>query len=337
MGFFSDVVSGIFGGTDTSAQDAAIGQNAAAAAAIRAATQQARNDALGLFPQGQQARSLGFQGALDVLGQTIPQQLQAFQAGNVGAQQNLAAGLPQFQNAILGGQVDFSAFQPTRIPIDTGFASQQLPNFGVDLGPRGSFPANPDQTTPTLGPVLGGGGAVGGQGGRGVVAQGATTGGGSLSNPFAQPQQTSAFGVTEINPIVQLLAGLVPGGSLATGGVRLNNLSNIRDVQGVLGLDETSLLNAINPFSRLASGASDASLGRGTFGRTNADVTFGGLTEGGRTALTPKEALDRLQGGAIARAAQDRIASAERFREADAREREEQRSSGRSGFGGARF
>lgn len=129
MGFFSDVLSTVFGGVDTSAQDAQAAANAAAAGRIDTSTRQARQDILDAFPRADVSRNLGFQGALDILGQSIPQQLQAFQAGNVGAQGQVAAGLPQFQAAILGQPTDFSAFQPSTIPFDAGFTQQTLP-FG---------------------------------------------------------------------------------------------------------------------------------------------------------------------------------------------------------------
>ena len=70
--------------------------------------EQGRQDVLAAFPKAQEARRQGFQGALDVFGQSIPQQLQAFQGGNVGAQQALLGGLPQQQNAILGLPTDLS-------------------------------------------------------------------------------------------------------------------------------------------------------------------------------------------------------------------------------------
>ena len=36
--------------------------------------------------------------------------------------------MPQFQNAILGGQVDYSAFQPTQLQMpDLSFLQQQIP------------------------------------------------------------------------------------------------------------------------------------------------------------------------------------------------------------------
>ncbi len=67
--------------------------------------------------------------ALKIFGETMPQQLRTFQEGNVGAQQQLLAGLPQIQNALLGRQVDLSGLQPTNINVDTGFTQRTLPAF----------------------------------------------------------------------------------------------------------------------------------------------------------------------------------------------------------------
>jgi hypothetical protein len=97
---------------------------------VQAGTEQARQDLFKLFPAAQQNVQQGFQGALDVFGQALPAQAQTFQAGNVAAQQQLLSGLPQFQNAILGGNIDFSQLQPTQLQRpDLGFFQQQLPQF----------------------------------------------------------------------------------------------------------------------------------------------------------------------------------------------------------------
>lgn len=96
----------------------------------RRAVTQARGDLFKLFPAAQQNLQQGFQGALDIFGQTLPAQTQTFQAGNVAAQQQLLSGLPQFQQAILGGNIDFSQLQPTQLQQpDLGFFQQQLPQF----------------------------------------------------------------------------------------------------------------------------------------------------------------------------------------------------------------
>lgn len=123
------VVKKLFGGTDTSAQQGTIEQNEATRRFIEQQGRLARSDVLSLFPGADINRNLGFQGALDVFGQTIPQQFGALQQGNVGAQEAILAGLPQFQNAILGLPTDLSGLQPQTINIDTGFAQQQLPGF----------------------------------------------------------------------------------------------------------------------------------------------------------------------------------------------------------------
>ena len=87
----------------------------AATAETRRAANEARADIFKLFPASQDALSTGYQGAANIFGQSAPQQADIFQQGNVAAQQQITAGMPQFQNAILGGQVDYNQFQPTQL------------------------------------------------------------------------------------------------------------------------------------------------------------------------------------------------------------------------------
>jgi hypothetical protein len=91
--------------------------------------EQARGDIFNLIPAAETNRQLGTQAALDIFGQTIPQQLDVFQRGNVGAQQALTQGLPQIQAALLGQPVDFGQIQPQSISFNTDFAQQRLPDF----------------------------------------------------------------------------------------------------------------------------------------------------------------------------------------------------------------
>ena len=103
------------------------------------ATQQARGDLFRLFPAAQQNAQQGFQGALDVFNQALPQQAQTFQDGNVAAQNQLLAGMPQFQNAILGSPVDNSQLQATRLQQPNfNFANQQLQSFDPFAVPQQS-------------------------------------------------------------------------------------------------------------------------------------------------------------------------------------------------------
>jgi hypothetical protein len=78
---------------------------------------QARGDAFRLFPAAQESRQQGIEAGMNLFNQSAPLQMQAFQQGNMGAQQALAQGLPQFQNAILGQPINYAAFQPQQVNV----------------------------------------------------------------------------------------------------------------------------------------------------------------------------------------------------------------------------
>ena len=162
------IVDTLFGGVDKSSLKQQKKANEELRKLIGEGAAGARQDVLDIFPSAEGARTAGFQGALDVLGQTIPQQFGTFQAGNVGAQQALLAGLPQFQNAILGLPTDLSGLQPQTIPFDTSFAQQQLPDIQsiVELlgGGGGGVPGG----VPGGSPGTSFAAALGGSSGRGV-------------------------------------------------------------------------------------------------------------------------------------------------------------------------
>lgn len=130
MGIFSS----IFGGGTTSAskagQKATLEDNRRRQNFIRNLLGQGIKRTTRLFNQAGQPRREGFQGALDVIGAGVPEQLGLFQAGNVAAQDVFSRGLPQFQNAILGQQVDFGQFQPRQLEADTSFLQNlDVPRF----------------------------------------------------------------------------------------------------------------------------------------------------------------------------------------------------------------
>lgn len=86
---------------------------------LKESRDRARQDVLRIFPEAMQAQTQGFQRAQDFLaGQVLPNQAQAFQTGNMQAQETLLAGLPQIQNAILGGNVDLSGLQARSTPFN---------------------------------------------------------------------------------------------------------------------------------------------------------------------------------------------------------------------------
>jgi hypothetical protein len=126
----SVITDTFFGGAE---KDAARAQQAGIESGIQAtkeATAEAKADINRLFPQAQASATQGFQGAADLFSQAIPAQMDAFQQGNIGAQQAILAGLPQMQNAILGGNVDLSGLQPFRVqntPI--GMFQQNVPGL----------------------------------------------------------------------------------------------------------------------------------------------------------------------------------------------------------------
>lgn len=126
MGVLSGISDTLFGDQGKGASRAQSAENRASRAFIAEGTERARGDVQPLFAAAQQARQAGSGSALDVLGGALPAQLQAFQGGNVGAQQALLGGQPNFQNAILGlpQQQQQQAFQ---VPVDLGFIPQGLP------------------------------------------------------------------------------------------------------------------------------------------------------------------------------------------------------------------
>jgi hypothetical protein len=130
------VVGGV--ASNVAAKKAAKAQGKASDAAIGATKQaatEARADVNRIFPQAQATANQGFQGALDVFGQSVPAQFDVFQQGNVAAQQALISGLPQIQNAILGGNVDLSGLQPFQAQnVPTDLFQQRTPmNVQADL------------------------------------------------------------------------------------------------------------------------------------------------------------------------------------------------------------
>ena len=140
--------------------------------AQKQATAQARKDAIPLFQSSQENALQGFQGALDIFGQTVPQQQQVFQGGNVAAQNALLSGLGQQQAAILGQQLNPNALQAQTLNLpDISTFQQQLPEFtsineslGIFSGPQQFTQNQPNQVPGGFG---GFGGLFGGNGGGG--------------------------------------------------------------------------------------------------------------------------------------------------------------------------
>jgi hypothetical protein len=98
-------------------------------AATAAGIKKARGDLFNLFPTAEANSQKGYQSALDVFGKFMPQQASTFQQGNMAAQNQILAGMPQQHNALMGGQVDYSQFQPSQVNYDPSIFQQQLPQY----------------------------------------------------------------------------------------------------------------------------------------------------------------------------------------------------------------
>lgn len=186
-------------------REAAEAQSLRASDAIRTATRQARADVNRLFPQAQQARLQGFQGAQDVFANVVPQQFGAFQQGNIQAQQTTGLAPQQIQNALLGLPVDFGFLQPQQqFQPDFSFLNQPINQQPIDIPPEGLAPNINLQLLDQLGLSGAGGfgslfGASGAGGGGGALGEalggdfGGTLVGTQGPNPFAK------FGLRDIN------------------------------------------------------------------------------------------------------------------------------------------
>ena len=144
------------------------GQESAAQAVMRA-NARARGDAIPLFASAQQNALAGFGGSLDLLGQITPERMRLAQQGNIGARDTLIGGQQQFQNAILGGNVDLSGLRraPLELPNSDLF-NQQLPEFTtIDQ----ALETSRLNAIPGLGGGVVGGGGLGGAGGTGGLPQ----------------------------------------------------------------------------------------------------------------------------------------------------------------------
>ena len=189
--------------------------------ATQQAAEQARSDAIPLFSSGQNNVLQGYRAANELAGQSIPEQIRAFQSGNMGAQNALLQGLPQMQNAILGGPINNNALQAQRInaPNDS-FFQRDLPQFQTIEDAL----APPEPVPPVT--VGGSGGFTGGLGGFGNLS-------GYNANDFQNPN---------FNNLGQFRGGMGQMGGMGSGGFLGGRgpLQNNQGVSGMLGMNTNS-------------------------------------------------------------------------------------------------
>ena len=80
---------------------------------IQDTIKQGRSDLLKIFPVAQEARRSGIQAGLDMFNQVIPQQIGAFEQGNIQAQRTVAESLPNRIAALKGTPMNLN-MQPSQ-------------------------------------------------------------------------------------------------------------------------------------------------------------------------------------------------------------------------------
>lgn len=119
------------------ANKTALKQREASEKFIKEQIAQARSDIFKLFPSAQDSRMKGLEAGLNLYGQAYPQMMNAFQGGNVAAQNTLLQGLPQVQNAIMGNAVNLSGLQPLQLQQPGLTMPQVRPQTIGELGLNG--------------------------------------------------------------------------------------------------------------------------------------------------------------------------------------------------------
>ncbi|MCK5445938.1 MAG: hypothetical protein KAI73_09960, partial [Rhodospirillaceae bacterium] len=219
---------------------------------------------------------------LDVLGQTIPSQLQAFQQGNVAAQQNLLSGLPQARAAILGGQFDPTGLQATELAFDPSFAQQTLPTFPTGAAPR-TAAQQQAQGTQALTQLLGGAGAI--------------DGGGGDRDPFVSSTTGTGDFLADLQSFLSTGPGKVAGLALPGAGIAMlvNELFGGAGstTAGQIG---TSSEPGIDPRTRSARIQAESRARAGVRGSSQREAFERSVSQGARErAQTTREAIDRLR------------------------------------------
>jgi len=124
----SKFVKTLFGGESDEGIERAEKSNQLTRDFLARAQDMARADIRKTMPSQMAAMNAGNKAALDIYGQAMPQQADAFVGGNVANQQAILAGMPMYEQAMRGSGVDYSALQPYQGSYDMSFTQQQLPD-----------------------------------------------------------------------------------------------------------------------------------------------------------------------------------------------------------------
>lgn len=241
MGLFSDIFTGIFGGGTASSSEKSVenvrADNLARQRAIEKATGTAIGDVKKIIPEALRVGSEGFQGALDIIGQGISPQIDAFQQGNIGAQEITAETLPLVMAAILGtGGGTGGTFDPRSINVDPSFLEGVQAPIATDVFAP-SPPRTPSLSRGIFDFIGRGGGGIDFSGGNFInenignfekvlgpdgqthfITSPNQPIGGNVTNPFVLDRiEKSRLSPTEIPPLTRI--GFGGGGGFSTRGI----------------------------------------------------------------------------------------------------------------------
>lgn len=127
---------------DDSAQKAQIEANERSQEFIEKQAEKAERTGEKLFDLSKQNLLAGNSAALDIYRDAINPSIDVIRQGNQQAQAQIAGGLPQIQNALMGLPVDYSAFQPRTVTPDTSF----FDNYRINHAMAGTPEAHAQDT-----------------------------------------------------------------------------------------------------------------------------------------------------------------------------------------------
>lgn len=130
---FGDIGKALFGDPQAGS-NAQQKSNKQSQAYTKEMADQARNDAIGLYGASSAPLKDGYQAAIDAIGGTTRQQIDTTARGNYYGQEALLAGMPQFQNAILGMPVDNSQLKPRILHPEANLQWMWNSNLGQRQG-----------------------------------------------------------------------------------------------------------------------------------------------------------------------------------------------------------
>lgn len=150
MGFLSK----LFGGDDDKAAKWQREDNREALDFIKKGVAQSRADTIPRFEEAEEKRRAGYNEALRLFGEAIPQRFRLMQEGSQNQQDTFLSGADLYRNAIMGLPVDMSVLRKDPLTVDYSFLEGlALPEREVaeatDPGfDTGEFPINPTYGDP---------------------------------------------------------------------------------------------------------------------------------------------------------------------------------------------